>query len=45
MFLDDVLEQLRTGQRPLSTRLSDEALETIEEERIGEEFCRYPFLY
>jgi len=44
-FLDAVLEQLPSGQQPPYARLTDEDLAAIEDERIGEHFSRYPFLY
>jgi hypothetical protein len=44
-FLDTVLDQLRTGQRHLLVKFTAEALEAMENEWIGEHFCRYPFLY
>jgi hypothetical protein len=40
-----VLAELSTGQRLPSIRLTDEELETIEEERVGEHFSHHPFLY
>jgi hypothetical protein len=43
--MDYVLEQLRTGQRQPYSAFTDADLEAIEEEHIGEEFARYPFLY
>jgi hypothetical protein len=43
--MDYVLEQLRTGQRQPYSTFTDADLEAIEEEQIGEEFSRYPFLY
>lgn len=44
-FLEHVLGQLLTGQRSPVIRLTDEALEAIEDERIGDHFLQYPFLY
>lgn len=44
-FLEYVLEQLLTGQRHPFVRLTKEALEAIEEERIGDHCLQYPFLY
>lgn len=44
-LMDYVLEQWRTGQRQPYIRFTDEDLEAIEEEWIGEHFSRYPFLY
>lgn len=44
-FLDSVLDQLLTGQRQPFVRLTEETLEAIEEERIGEHVSQYPFLY
>jgi hypothetical protein len=44
-FMNYVLDQVRTGQRQAYGTLTDAELEAIEEERIGEHFSRYPFLY
>lgn len=44
-WMDYVLEQIRTGRQAPYNQLSDADLEAMEEERIGEHFCRYPFLY
>lgn len=44
-YMDYVLAQIRLGQRQPYSRLTDADLEAMEEEHIGEEFCRYPFLY
>lgn len=44
-FMEYVLEQLRNGQRQPYSTLTDADLEAIEEEHIGEDFSRYPFLY
>jgi hypothetical protein len=44
-FMDYVLNELRTGKRQPYARFTDADLEAIEEERIGEHFSRYPFLY
>jgi hypothetical protein len=44
-FMDYVLNELRTGKRHPRVRFSEEALQAIEDERVGEHFCRYPFLY
>ena len=40
-----VLHQLCIGQRVLTISFTDADLEAFEEERIGEHFSRYPFLY
>jgi len=40
-----VLYQLCIGQRVLTIWFTDADLEAFEEERIGEHFSRYPFLY
>ena len=40
-----VLHQICTGQWVLTARFTDADLEAFEEERIGEHFSRYPFLY
>src|SRR5688572_1957397 len=44
-YMDYVLDQLRAGQRQPYSTLTDADLQAIEEEPIGEHFCRYPFLY
>ena len=44
-YMEYVLEQLRNGQRQPYSTLTDADLEAIEEEHIGEDFSRYPFLY
>jgi hypothetical protein len=44
-FLDHILKELRTGQQQLVVRFTDDDLEAIEEEWVGEHFSRYPFLY
>jgi hypothetical protein len=44
-WMDYVLQQMRTGEQAPYGQLSDADLEAIEEEHIGEHFCRYPFLY
>ena len=43
--MDAVLAQLRTGARPPLVRFTQEDLEALEEEPIGEDFSRSPFLY
>jgi hypothetical protein len=43
--MDLVLDELRTGKRQPQVRFIDEALQAMEDERIGEHFCHYPFLY
>ena len=40
-----VLHQLCISQWVLTIRFTDADLEAFEEERIGEHFSRYPFLY
>lgn len=40
-----VLHQICIGQWVLTARFTDADLEAFEEERIGEHFSRYPFLY
>ena len=40
-----VLHQISIGQRVLTISFTDAQLEAFEEERIGEHFSRYPFLY
>lgn len=44
-YMDYVLERLRSGKAQPYAKLTDDDLETIEEEHIGAEFCRCPFLY
>jgi hypothetical protein len=44
-FMDVVLNELRTSKRHPRVRFSEEALQAMEDEWIGEHFCRYPFLY
>jgi hypothetical protein len=44
-FMDYVLNELCTGKRQPYAKLTDADLEAIEEEPIGEDFSRYPFLY
>ena len=44
-FMDYVLNELRSGKRQPQVRFSEEELEAMEDERVGEHFCRYPFLY
>ena len=44
-FMDAVLAQLRTGARPPLVRFTQEDLEALAEEWIGEHVSRFPFLY
>lgn len=44
-FMEYILEQLLTGRRQPLIRFTEEEREAIEEERIGEDVSRYPFLY
>jgi hypothetical protein len=44
-FVEYTLQQLAVGEQHVTAPFSDEALAAMEEERIGEEFARYPFLY
>jgi len=44
-FMAYTLEQLRQGSPPTSVKLGAEALEAIEEEKIGEDFSCQPFVY
>jgi len=44
-FMSYTLDHLRQESRPVSAKLTDEALEAMEEEWIGEDFSRQPFLY
>lgn len=44
-FMDYTLGQFRQDNRPSLGSISDDALDEIEEERIGEAFSRAPFLY
>ncbi len=44
-FMDYTLGQLRQDHVPSLGRISDQALDEIEEERIGEAFSQAPFLY
>jgi len=44
-FMDYTLGQLRQDNAPSLVTISDQALDEIEEERIGEEFSQSPFLY
>lgn len=44
-FMDYVLEQMHLGHRQPFSRLTAAELAAIEEEQIGAEFSRYPFLY
>jgi hypothetical protein len=44
-FVAYTLQQQATGTEQPTVSLSAEALAAIEEEQIGEELSRYPFLY
>ncbi len=44
-FMEYILEQLLTGERRAEVRFTEEEREAIEEEQIGEDFLRHPFLY
>lgn len=44
-FMAYTLDQLRQGNPPTSVKLTAEALEALEEEKIGEDFSCQPFLY
>ena len=44
-FMDYTLEQLRQDNLPSLVSISEQALDAMEEERIGEDFSRQPFLY
>ncbi|MCB0064027.1 MAG: hypothetical protein KDE19_18015 [Caldilineaceae bacterium] len=44
-FVEYTLQQLATSAQETTVQFSEEALATMEEEAIGEEFSRYPFLY
>ena len=44
-FVEYTLQQLAAGERQATVLLSDEALAAIEDEAIGEDFSRSPFLY
>lgn len=44
-FLAFTLQQLRTGDQAPTVHFSDAALAALEDEQIGEEFSRTPFLY
>ena len=44
-FMEHILEQLLTGQRQSQIRFREEEREAMEEEHIGEDVARYPFLY
>ncbi|CAN5830659.1 hypothetical protein BH10CHL1_BH10CHL1_17750 [soil metagenome] len=44
-FMDYTLGQLRQDNAPSLGNISEQGLDEIEEERIGEEFSRAPFLY
>jgi hypothetical protein len=43
-FMDYVLDTLSAGREPI-VRLTDEQLAEIENERPGEDFTHYPYLY
>lgn len=44
-FMAYILEQLVTGQRQSQISFTEEEREAMEEEHIGEDVSRYPFLY
>jgi hypothetical protein len=44
-FMDYTLEQLRQDNLPSLASISEQVLDAMEEERIGEDFSRQPFLY
>lgn len=44
-FMEYTLQQLSNGKHEPSVRFSAEALAEMEDEPIGEEFSRHPFLY
>ncbi|MEZ4861121.1 MAG: hypothetical protein R3C14_07440 [Caldilineaceae bacterium] len=44
-FMEYTLQQLNKGERTPLVPLSEETLEAIEEEHIGQHFSCYPFLY
>ncbi|MBX3012046.1 MAG: hypothetical protein KF832_11095 [Caldilineaceae bacterium] len=44
-FMEHTLQQIKQEQHPPFAKFSEEALAAIENERIGEEFSRHPFLY
>lgn len=44
-FLDQVLVGLRNGSRPMAEVYSRDALEAFEQEAIGYEVQRYPWMY
>jgi hypothetical protein len=44
-FMEYTLQQLTNGEHEPVVKLNEEALEAMEDERIGEEFSRRPFLY
>lgn len=44
-FMEYTLQQLNNGKREPALRFSAETLAEMEDEAIGEEFSRHPFLY
>ena len=44
-FMEYILAQLLADERQPAITFTEEEREAIEEERIGEDFLRYPFLY
>jgi hypothetical protein len=44
-FMDYMLNRIEAGEIEPFARLSEEELQAMEDERIGEDFSRYPFLY
>lgn len=44
-FMEYTLQQLKHGEHEPLVKFSEEALAAIEDEPIGEEFSRQPFLY
>lgn len=44
-FVEYTLQQMAAGEQQATIPFSDEELAAIEEEVIGAEFSRYPFLY
>ena len=44
-FMDYMLAQIHEGKAPAYAQLSEDALEAMSEERIGEHWSQHPFLY
>jgi hypothetical protein len=44
-FMDYMLNRIEAGEIEPFALLSEEELQAMEDERIGEDFSRYPFLY